>query len=60
MTTRLAYTPQDAARSLEAVPVTFRTRYGVERHQHYDGAVHIAGPTCPCGPQINWNHEEKP
>ncbi len=58
MTSRLAYTPQDAARSLVTVPVTFRTRYGSEVHNHVDGAVHIAGPTCPCGPQIRWKNEE--
>lgn len=56
--TRLAYTPDDAARSLDVVTVvTFRTRYGDERHHHRDGDVHVAGPTCKCKPEIVWRNQ---
>ena len=54
MTSRLAYTPDDATRSLRVTHVPLRTRYGTETHHHVDGAVHVAGPTCPCEPQIEW------
>ena len=39
----------------DAPPVQFtiRTRYGVERHRAHD--EHRAGPTCPCGPDIDWS-----
>lgn len=28
------------------------TRYGIEHHRQAD--EHRAGPSCPCGPRIQW------
>ena len=31
---------------------TIHTRYGTEHHHQAD--EHRAGPSCPCGPRIQW------
>lgn len=41
------------APALLPVDVLIRTRYGMETH-HDTGQVHVAGPSCPCKPEITW------
>ena len=31
---------------------TIHTRYGIEHH--HQASEHRAGPSCPCGPRIQW------